>query len=160
MQIFLKKNFCIILAQSEAIQEKDRTRGLQHGAAARPGSHPRGSEFSEYSEFSEAFDDTGQKVSGRLRGRGLFRGVGEDGGALYVDAIFFGAGEDGSGEAGAKLLGAVAEVGFGGAYVGGVGHGVFPSFGEAEDAVGELLLLLISEAVGWVGHGGRGVLEV
>lgn len=82
-----------------------------------------------------------------VMGWGLFFGVGEDGGGLDVDAQLTGAGEDGAGEAGLEIFGAVAEVGFGGSYVLGVGHGVFSSLGEPKHAVGQLFSFFGAKSV-------------
>lgn len=67
--------------------------------------------------------------------------VGEYCRRLYVHAVVAGEAEDGEGEARLEIFGAIAEVGFGGTYMGGVGHGVFAAFGETVKGVGELFAL-------------------
>lgn len=64
--------------------------------------------------------------------RDLFRGVGEDGGALDVNAKLAGALQYGAGQTWFQFLGTEAEVGFGGAYVCRVGHRIFAALGQSE----------------------------
>ena len=66
----------------------------------------------------------------------LAAGVCEDGRGGNVDAVFFCTGEDCACELRLEVFGTITEVGLGGTYVCGVGHGVFASFGEPENAVG------------------------
>lgn len=68
--------------------------------------------------------------------------------AFYVNSEQLRALEYGSRQTWFQILGAVAEISLCGAYVGCIGHGVFPAFGESENAVGQLLFLFVAKTVG------------
>lgn len=53
----------------------------------------------------------------------------------------------GFGEFGSQLFGAVAEIGLGGAYMSGVGHGILAAFGQAEHGVGKFFSFFCSHGV-------------
>lgn len=86
----------------------------------------------------------GEKYS--YRGQ-LFLSVAQDCGALYIYSVLSCARNDGTCKFRLEILRTIPEISFCSADMRGVGHGILSALGETEDAVGQLLLLLIGKSV-------------